>query len=190
MVQKTAPGGCYRARPLFQLPDCQGSENSTITSAASENGTGQLLHSTATETIDASGPATEQSWIFVGGSEPTSEKSSGPPTPDIDVSMAFHIPIIEVAFKGGMWWSIPPDTSAAIFALCDAAKEPVYTWDWGESGQAAWEPDGAETFINHYIIDFTRNRQTNRDSGRMRAIRVIWIPRRDAMPQWTGELPG
>ena len=190
MVQKTALGRWYRARPLFQLPFCHGSENSTISSAASENGTGPLLQSTATETIDSSGPATEQSWIVVGGSEPTSENSSGPPTPDIDVNMPFHIPIIEVAFKGGMWWSIPPDTSAAIFALCDAAKEPVYTWDWGESGQAAWEPDGAETFINHYIIDFTRKRQTNRDSRRMRAIRVIWITGRDAMPQWTGELPG
>ena len=85
------------------------------------------------ETIDASGPATEQSWIFVGASEPTSENSSGPPTPDIDVSRPLQIPIIEVAFSKRMWLSIPQEMSAELFSKFKAGQDAGYTWDMGNS---------------------------------------------------------
>ena len=130
----------------------------------------------------AKGTATEHSETIIDASGPATEHS--------EEGRPLRIPIIEVAFSKGMWWSIPQEMSAELFAKFKAGQDAVYTWDWGESGQGAWESDGAETFINHYIIDFTCNRQTNRDTGRMRAIRVIWITARDVMPQRTGEIPG
>ena len=59
--------------------------------------------------IDASGPATEQS-------------EEGRP---------LRIPIIEVAFSKGMWWSIPQEMSAELYARCEDGQDAVYTWDLG-----------------------------------------------------------
>ena len=109
----------------------------STTSAASENGTGPLLQSTAMETIDASGPATEQS-------------EEGRPR---------HIPIIEVAFSKGMWWSIPQEMSAGLFEKFKAGQDAGYTWDWGDSRKGSWQPDGEDTSINRYMIDFVRKQQ-------------------------------
>ena len=121
--------------------------SASTTSAATENGTGPLLQSTA-----GSGPATEQS-------------EEGRPR---------RIPIIEVAFSKEMWWSIPQEISAELFAMFKAGQDAGYTWDRGDS----WA-----------TIDFVRKQQTNIDNGRMRTIRLIWILEEDAKPQWTGQIP-
>ena len=139
----------------------------STTAAASENGTGSLPQSTAVETIDASGPATEQS------------EEGRPP----------QIPIIQVAFKNEMWWSIPPDVSAYLFALFAAGQDAVFTWNWGESRLGSWSPDGQNTNINRYMIYFERKLQKNLDNGRLRTIRVIWIDKEDATPEWNGQIP-
>ena len=133
----------------------------STTVAASENGTGSLPQSTAMETIDASGLATEQS------------EEGRPP----------QIPIIQVAFKNEMWWSIPPDVSAAMFALFAAGQDAVFTWSWGESRL------GSEVPMDRYMIYFDRKLQKNLDNGRLRTIRVIWIDKEDATPEWTGQIP-
>ena len=222
------------AASVFQLPFYHGSENSTITSAASENGTGHwtcAMHAKARYHRDKRCVACAVCVpdlalvpcgcrvlclaCYPGCLEPESDTephpligtacpvcdayvrrvfqfeppvSKRPPSSDCDSQGGASIPIIEVAFKDGMWWSIPPEMSAAIFEKFDAGQDAAYTWDWGESRQGAWRPEGEQTSINRYTIDFARRRQTNIDNGRMRTIRVIWIVARDAMPQWTGQI--
>ena len=88
-----------------------------------------------------------------------------------------------------MWWSIPPDVSAAMFALFAAGQDAVFTWNWGESRLGSWSPDGQNTNINRYKIYFERKLQKNLDNGRLRTIRVIWIDAEDATPEWTGQIP-
>ena len=43
-----------------------------------------------------------------------------------------RIPITEVAFNKGMWWSIPEQMSAELYAKFEAGQDAVYTWDWGD----------------------------------------------------------
>ena len=100
-----------------------------------------------------------------------------------------RIPIIEVAFPKEMWWSIPQQMSAGLYAKFEARQDAVYTLDWGDSRKGSWKPDDEETSINRYMIDFVRKQQTNIDNGRMRTIRLIWILDEDATPQWTGQIP-
>ena len=62
---------------------------------------------------------------------------------------------------------------------------------WGDSRKGSYKPEGEETSINRYQIDFVRKQQRSLDNGRMRTIRVIWILEEDATqtPQWTGQIP-
>lgn len=128
----------------------------------------------------AGGHATEQSAVVIYASGNAAEHST---------NQLRLIPIIEVAFNNGMWWSIPQEMSAAIYARFTAGQDAGYTWDWGNSRQGSWRPDDCETSINRYIIDFSAMQQRNLDNGRMRTIRVIWIRPEDARPQWTGRIP-
>ena len=63
-----------------------------------------------------------------------------------------RIPIIEVAYSNGMWWSIPQQVSAELYAKFEAGQDAVYTWDWGDSRNGSWKPDDRETSINRYMI--------------------------------------
>ena len=73
----------------------------------------------------ASGSATEHSETNMDASGLATEHSEedGPP----------RIPIITVAFGKGMWWSIPQDMSAALYAKFEAGQDAVYTWDFDDS---------------------------------------------------------
>jgi hypothetical protein len=100
------------------------------------------------------------------------------------------VPIVEVAFGHGKWWSIPQEMSARLYEHYVNGRDAGYTWDWGEGGRVgSWKPDGEETSINRYEIDFANCVQTNLDNQRKRSIRVIWIRPQDVEPQFTGELP-
>ncbi len=71
-----------------------------------------------------------------------------------------------------------------------STRDAGYTWDWGEGGRAgSWKPDGEESSINRYVIDFATGVQTNLDNQRKRSIRVIWVRPQDVVPQFTGQLP-
>ena len=120
----------------------------------------------------ASGSATEHSETNMDASGLATEHSEedGPP----------RIPIIEVAFGKGMWWSIPQEMSAELYARCEDGQDAVYTWDWGDSRKGSYKPEGEETSINRYQIDFVRKQQRNLDNGRMRTTRGIWILEEDA----------
>ena len=114
---------------------------------------------------------------------------SGSSTEHYEEGKPPRIPIIEVAFGNGKWWSIPQQMSAELYAKFEAGQDAVYTWDWGDSRKGSWKPDDEETSINRYMIDFVHKQQRNIDNGRMRTIRLIWILEEDAMPQWTGQIP-
>ena len=79
--------------------------------------------------------------------------------------------------------------SAKLYEKFEAGQDAGYTWDWGGSREGSWRPDGENTSINRYMIDFVHKQQTNIDNGRMRTIRWIWILEEDATPQWTGQIP-
>ena len=120
---------------------------------------------------------------------PPTQYASGLATEHSEEGRPPRIPIIEVAFGKGMWWSIPQQMSAELYAKFEAGQDAVYTWDWGDSRKGSWKPDDEETPINRYMINFAHKQQRNIDNGRMRTIRLIWVLEEDATPQWTGQIP-
>ena len=99
------------------------------------------------------------------------------------------VPIIEVAFKNGMWWSIPQEMSQALYEKHLQGENAGYTWDWGEHRTGSWVHDNQDTSINRYVIDFDAMEQKNIDNGRLRTIRVAWVDHADVPPRWTGQIP-
>ena len=41
------------------------------------------------------------------------------------------VPIVEVAFQYGKWWSIPQEMSAQLYEKYANGQDAGYTWDWG-----------------------------------------------------------
>ena len=75
-----------------------------------------------------------------------------------------RIPIFEVAFRHGMWWSIPAEMSQQIYHKYTNQEDAVYTWDWGDARAGSWQPNGEETSLNRYMIDFETWEQRNVDN--------------------------
>ena len=69
------------------------------------------------------------------------------------------IPNIEVAFSNDMWWSIPQEISAELFAKFQDGQNAGYKWDWGDSRKGAWKHDGEDISINRYTIDLPDGHQ-------------------------------
>ena len=70
------------------------------------------------------------------------------------------VPIIEVAFNNGMWWSIPSEMSQALYEKhLQGEQDIVYTWDWGENRTGSWVHDNQDTSINRYLLDFDAREQ-------------------------------
>ena len=99
------------------------------------------------------------------------------------------VPIFEVAFKKGVWWSIPVDISDTIYKHYKENEEAPYEWDWGNSRYGSWSPEGRRTSKNRYVIDFNTWEQRNVDNGRRRSVRLVWVPAERVDPIWTGEIP-
>ena len=99
------------------------------------------------------------------------------------------VPIIEVAFNNGMWWSIPWEMSQALYEKHLQGENAGYTWDWGEHRTGSWVPDSQDMSVNRYVIDFDAMEQKNIDNGRLRTIRVAWVHHVDVPPRWTGQIP-
>ena len=99
------------------------------------------------------------------------------------------IPIFEVAFRNGMWWSMPAELSMLLFQKYNAGENAGYTWDWGESRSGSWKPADEETSINRYVVDFEAMEQRNIDNDRRRSLRLVWLRRQDVTPLWTGQKP-
>ena len=112
-------------------------------------------------------------------SEPSGNSSAERPT----------VPIFEVAFKNGMWWSIPADVSQSMYEAYSKNEDVGYTWDWGNSRYGSWQPDGKVTTINRYVIDFNTWEQRNIDNDRRRSVRLVWVAAERIHPIWIGEIP-
>ena len=98
-------------------------------------------------------------------------------------------PIVEVAFAHGKWWSLPEEMSRQLYEKYVSQEDAVYTWDWGEGGRVgSWAPDGEETHINRYSIDFVNFVQTNIDNQRKRSVRIVWVRPQDVQARFTGQI--
>ena len=85
---------------------------------------------------------------------------------------------IQVEFKNDMWWTMPPELSTEILkAWYNGFQEVTFIWDWGDSRDGSFRPDGETTSINRYIIDFTSMYQRNIDNNRTRKVRVVHVVR-------------
>ena len=137
--------------------------------------------------------------MFPSSTSTTAAEAMSGATEHVGIGAAEHVgigaeehkvPIIEVAFNHGLWWSIPQEVSGALYEKHINGQDAGYTWDWGADGRAgSWMPEGEVTNINRYVIDFTNGVQTNVDNQRKRSIRIIWVRPRDVVPQFTGEIP-
>ena len=85
------------------------------------------------------------------------------------------VPIFEVAFKNGMWWSIPADMSREMYVKYQNNEDVAYTWDWGNSRYGSWAPDGKLTRISRYVIDCVTWTQRNINTERRRSVRLVWV---------------
>ena len=100
------------------------------------------------------------------------------------------VPIVEVAVKNGMWWALPVDISRQLYDQQMAGLDAGYTWDWGPHGRrGSWCPEGEDTTVNRYVVDFVAMVQTNIDNGRMRSVRIAWVRPADVQARYIGELP-
>ena len=117
----------------------------------------------------------------VTGSTLTTSPPSSAGQPDI--------PILEVAFRHNMWWSLPVEMSAALYENYMKNQDAGYTWDWGDARSGSWTPDGENTSINRYQIDFLAWEQRNLDNDRRRSVRFARVPAESVMPKWSGQIP-
>ena len=85
------------------------------------------------------------------------------------------VPIIEVAFKKNMWWSMPAEMSAQIYQMHLNGEDVVYTLDWGASRPGSFAPEREQISINRYRIDFQTWEQVNIDNGRRRSVRPVFL---------------
>ena len=68
------------------------------------------------------------------------------------------VPIIEVANTQNRWWSLPLNLSTELYGMNLINQDAVYTWDWGGNGRiGALTPNGEQTHLNRYTIDFINN---------------------------------
>ena len=85
---------------------------------------------------------------------------------------------IHVDFRRGMWWAMPHELSDPILEQwTNGAQQVSFIWDWEGTRKGSYQPDGAETSINRYIIDFDTMLQRNTDNGRTRRVKIVKVLR-------------
>ena len=85
---------------------------------------------------------------------------------------------IHVDFNNGIWWAMPHDLSDRILdQWINGAQQVSFVWDWEETRRGSYRPDGAETSLNRYMIDFDIRRQRNLDNDRTRILSVVCVLR-------------
>ena len=66
-----------------------------------------------------------------------------------------------------------------------------YVWDWGDARPGSYiNPEGENTTLSRYGLDFNRMQQTNLDNNRMRSFRIVWALPGQIEAISTGEIPG
>ena len=74
---------------------------------------------------------------------------------ELDLAFQDLVPIVEIAFKNDMWWSMSAQLSAELLAMDAQNQDAVYCWDWGSNGRTgSWINEGNPTTVNRYKIEF------------------------------------
>ena len=85
---------------------------------------------------------------------------------------------IHVDFHKNMWWAMPHELSDSILEKwTNGARQVSFIWDWASSRKGSYQPNGADTSINRYIIDFDTMLQRNIDNDRYRKVKVVCVLR-------------
>ena len=85
---------------------------------------------------------------------------------------------IQVSFNNDMWWAMPQELSDSILEQwTHGAQQVAFIWDWKTTRLGSYQPGGAQTSINRYIIDFDTMYQRNLDNNRMRKVKVVCVLR-------------
>jgi hypothetical protein len=83
---------------------------------------------------------------------------------------------IRVSFNNDMWWAMPHELSDPILQEWHhGAQQVSFVWDWEKTRKGSYQPDGEETSISRYIIDFDKMEQRNLDNGRTRKVQVVGV---------------
>ena len=109
--------------------------------------------------------------------------------PLLDNDADRRVAVVEVAFRNGMWWSMPQWMSEPILARMRDGDEGVsFVWDWEDTRIGSFRLDDQETRISRYVINFTTMTQTNSDNQRTRSIRIAYVSADAQVARFTGEL--
>ena len=129
--------------------------------------------------------------------QPVHSKSDSAEQPAVKLpsrTSAEQVPIIEVAFKNDLWWSIPRAASRDLYEEFEQGLDAGYIWDWREQQTGSWVNEGEETSINRMRIqpatkirNCITKQQKKKDTRGLRTIRVAWVSRSDVEPRWTGQ---
>ena len=112
------------------------------------------------------------------------------PTSLVLESQDRRVPLIEIAYWAAMWWPLPAADSKELYdKYCADEQDIGYIWDWGDSRSGSWRPEGKETSISRYGLDFNRMQQTNLDNKRKRSFRIVWVLPEQIEAISTGEIP-
>jgi hypothetical protein len=85
---------------------------------------------------------------------------------------------LHVEFNNGMWWAMPHVLSDDILTTWrNGAQQVSFIWDWGDTRRGSFQPNGEETSINRYIMDFDTMQQRNSDNNRTRKVKVVYVVR-------------
>ena len=83
---------------------------------------------------------------------------------------------IQVEFNNGMWWEMPLQLSAELVQKQrENYEEASFVWDWEDTRNGSWVPDGETTTFNRYVINFRTMTQRNIDNDRTRRVRFVHI---------------
>ena len=137
--------------------------------------------------MNTTGSTTNSAEQPVAATSPTTPPPNSAAQP-VQMPMAPMVPIFEVAFRYGMWWSIPAEMSQALYEKYTNNEDAGYTWDWGDTRTGSFVLDGEETSINRYVIDFLAWEQRNIDNDRRRSVRLVWMSAESVIPKCTGEI--
>ena len=86
---------------------------------------------------------------------------------------------IHVEFPNDMWWAMPHELSERILnEWKQGCREVSFVWNWGERRQGTYTtPEGENTNLNRYTINFETMKQRNDDSRNMRTVKVVAVLR-------------
>jgi hypothetical protein len=85
---------------------------------------------------------------------------------------------IHVDFNNDMWWAMPHELSDSILEKwTNGAQQVSFIWDWQATRKGSYQPNGADTSINRYIIDFDTMHQRSVDNDRTRKVKVVCVLR-------------